>query len=733
MKRLSWLVAAIAIATMASSPVVADEKKSSVGKSIENFKLQDFRGKAWSLKDVDSKYVVVAFIGTECPLVKLYGPRLQEIANAYKSKGVAFVGIKPNSQDDITEIAAYDRRHKIDFPILKDLGNKVADQFGASRTPEVFVLDEKRIVRYQGRIDDQYGVGYIRDKAKAHDLKNALDAVVGGITVGTAYRQAVGCIIGRVRKANEKSKVTYSNQIARILQNRCVECHRKGEIAPFALTKYEEVKGWAEMIAEVVDEGRMPPWHADPKYGHFSNDRSLTKKEKELIFEWVKNGAPKGDPKNLPEPKKYVKGWQLPRQPDKVFTINSRPFKVQAQGSIRYQHFIVRTNFKEDKWVQAAQIVPGNRAVVHHILAFAIDPKLGRAAFRQFGEGAGGFLAGYVPGQRAYAFPKGMAKKIPAGATLVFQVHYTPVGTVQYDQSKIGFVFADPKTITHEVKTKNAVSRWFRIPPKDDNYKSTATSRSRFGKGTKLLGFMPHMHLRGKSFKYEAILPGGKKKTLLDVPHFDFNWQTSYRLTDPVSLPEGTRIYCTAHWDNSESNLNNPDPSATVRWGPQTWHEMMIGYFDVAIPVDQTKNAAAKKVKKNVPTPKAKAKVDERVKKFFAKLDKNGDGFIVRDETPKYLLKGFDRADLDRNGKVTLEELATVMAAARGGNPQKPAPMAVSDRVKKMFARLDKNKDGKIVRSEVGGFLARYFDAADADRNGEVTLQELNAALTKRR
>ncbi|MGF1580543.1 MAG: redoxin domain-containing protein [Gemmataceae bacterium] len=709
MKRLSWLVAATWFVAMTASPVVAEEKKSSVGKSIENFKLQDFRGKTWSLKDFDSRYVVVAFIGTECPLVKLYGPRLQEIANAYKSKGVTFVGINPNYQDDITEIAAYARRHKINFPILKDLGNKVADQFGASRTPEMFVLDEKRVVRYQGRIDDQYGVGYIRDKAKAHFLKNALDAVIAGKKVNVAHREAVGCIIGRLLPVNQNSKVTYTNQIARILQKRCVECHRKGEIAPFSLTKYEEVKGWAEMIAEVVDEGRMPPWHANPKYGHFSNDRSLTKQEKEQIFEWVKNGAPKGDPKDLPEPKKYVTGWQLPRKPDATFTINPRPFKVQAQGTVRYQHFLVRANFKEDKWVQAAQIVPGNRAVVHHILAFAVDPKNG---IRGLGEGAGGFLAGYVPGQRAYSFPKGMAKKIPAGWSIFFQVHYTPVGTVQYDQSKIGFVFADPKTITHEVKTRSAVGRRLNIPPNDDNYKKEATSRFRFEKGTLLLGFMPHMHLRGKSFKYEARIPGQEEpKTLLDVPNYDFNWQTSYRLAKPLSLPKGTQIHCTAHWDNSEWNLNNPDPSATIRWGQQTEDEMMIGYFDLAVPVGLTKNQTT-----------------QEVKKFFANLDKNGDGFIVRSETPKKLLNGFDRADLNKDNKVTLQELQTVMAGARPA----PAAQQVSDRTKQLFQRLDKNKDGKIVRSEVRGLLARAFDRADRDSNGEVTPEELEAALRRR-
>lgn len=636
---LSWALTSIATAAPGR-----------VGNKVDDFELRDYRGKTWRLSDFKDRVVVVAFLGTECPLVKLYGSRLAEIEREYRKRSVAFIGINSNVQDSITEIAAYARRYKIEFPILKDVGNRVAKAFGAARTPEIFVLDENRVVRYHGRIDDQYGVGYVRDEAKKHFLRDAIDALLDGKQVAIAHTEPVGCIIGRVHQAKKDSRVTYCNQIARILQNRCVECHRQGEIAPFALTSYDEVAGWAEMIAEVVEQGRMPPWHASPKYGHFANDRRLTQKEKDLIYEWVRNGAPRGNPADLPKPKQYVTGWQLPRKPDLVLNLREKPFRVPATGAVRYQYFIVDPGFKEDKWVTGAQLLPGNRAVVHHILAFAIGPDA-RQSLREVQGGAGGFLFGYVPGQRSYTFPPGMAKKIPAGSKLVFQVHYTPVGTVQYDQSKLGLLFAEPNEVQYEIHTRSAFNRFLLIRPNASKQRFEATSRP-LPEGALLLGFSPHMHLRGQAFRYEAVLPDGKRQILLDVPQYDFNWQTNYLLARPMALPAGTRIHCIAWYDNSEDNLNNPDPSKWVRWGDQTWDEMMIGYYHYALPV---KRSARKTPPQDTP---ARPRFNrEQLQKFFRTLDKNGDGKISRQETPALLRRRFDRADGNGDGYVTLPEL----------------------------------------------------------------------------
>jgi peroxiredoxin len=596
----------------------SDQAKSPLGRKVEDFSLKDYRGKPFSLADLkDRKLVVVAFVGVECPLAKLYAPRLKKLAEEFESKSVGFVAIDANCQDSVSEIAAYAKRHELAFPILKDLGNHVADQMGAVRTPEVFLLDGERIVRYWGRIDDQYGIGYVRDQAKRQDLRIAIEELLAGKPVSQPQIASAGCHIGRVPTPKADAKVTYANQIARLFQKRCVECHRAGEIGPFALTSYDEVVGWAETIAEVIREERMPPWHADPKHGKFLNDRRLTDEEKKLIAQWVDDGAPRGDLKQLPEPRTFTTGWQLPREPDAVVYMRERPYDVPATGAVRYQYFIADPGFKEDKWIKIAEVLPDNRAVVHHVLIFSSDGDLRRVA-----GGAGGFLVGYVPGLRPLAFPDGMAKRVPAGSKLIFQVHYTPNGSPQKDRTKVGFVFADPKEVKYEVMTISAVQRSISIPPQADNYQLEATSRGQSGE-VLLLGLMPHMHVRGKSFFYEAVYPNGGHETLLDVPHYDFNWQTSYRLADPKPLPAGTRMHCVAHYDNSENNPSNPNPKATVRWGDQTWNEMMIGYFDIAIAKDKT---AAEAKDTDVKIPAGGIDIPERFKALFQKYDKNSDG-----------------------------------------------------------------------------------------------------------
>jgi len=613
-------------------------ESSPVGTTVQNFTLKDYRGKSVSLADYsESKAVVLVFLGTECPLAKLYGPRLAELAATYEPQGVAFLGVNANVQDSITEIAAHARLHQIEFPVVKDLGNEVADAIGAVRTPEVFVLDEKRVVRYWGRIDDQYGVGFIREKPTRQDLQIALDELLAGKDISMPVATAVGCHIGRIQKPDPQATVTYSNQISRLLQKRCVECHREGEIAPFALTDYEEVVGWAETIAETVQQNRMPPWHASAEHGRFLNDRHLSKDEKQLIYDWVDAGAPEGDPKELPPSLEYQTGWQLPQKPDLVVNMRKAPFKVQAEGTVRYQYFVADADFKEDRWMKAAEVMPGNRAVVHHVLVFAKSP--GQRLNER------GFLAGYVPGLRARPLPDGMAKRIPAGSQLVFQVHYTPIGSEQLDMSKIGFLFVDREDVEYEVRTDSADTKNIRIAPHEENYQAEATSGS-VDVEVKLLSLMPHMHLRGKSFRYELIGTDGKRETLLDVPNYDFNWQTSYRLEEPLVIPPGAKLHCEATYDNSENNVWNPDPNQEVRWGPQTWDEMLFGYFDYAIKVGAMDD----------PIGYSPAQI-ATARGIIRQLDTSGDGQISRGETPRRFLKKFDELDRDENGQVTFLEL----------------------------------------------------------------------------
>lgn len=590
------LVASLLLASGLSAS--AEETESLIGRQIDGFELKDFRGETHQLSDyADSQLVVVAFLGTECPLAKLYGPRMQQLNEEFASQGVTFVAINSNRQDSITEMASHARIHNMEFPFLKDVGNHVADQFGATRTPQIFVLDEDRVIRYQGRIDGQYsfgaGVGYAAPKLQRRDLAEALEELLAGNDVSVAVTEAKGCLIGRVREVNSESEVTYSNQIARIFQDRCVQCHREGQIAPFSMTSYEEVAGWGEMIAEVVSENRMPPWHADPQHGAFSNDTRLSDDEQAMIFDWVANGCPEGDVANLPEPREYPESWMMPREPDQVIFFGDEAVSIKAEGVEAYRHYIVDPGFTEDKWVTWAECMPGNRQVVHHIIVFIRPPGIKSRSedpdIRGFG-----FLAGFAPGTRPVEFPAGMAKKIPAGSQLVFQMHYTPCGSPQEDLSSIGLIFTDPEEVTHQVATTATSNHAFAIPPGAFDHKVEATHK--FSRDTTLLSMFPHMHVRGKAFRYEATYPDGSHEVLLDVPHYDFNWQNSFILAEPKSIPKGTEIHCTAWYDNSTDNPNNPDPTEEVRWGPQTWHEMMIGWYDIAFPVAQADTITKKAV-----------------------------------------------------------------------------------------------------------------------------------------
>ncbi len=588
--RTAFLVL-VSFSLLAPSVWGADDISASIGRKISDFTLKDFRGQPHSLSDFkESKAVVVYFLGTECPLAKLYGPRLQKLADEMVDQKVSFIGISSNVQDSMTELAAHARRHQISFPILKDLENKIADRFGATRTPQVFVLDENRTVQYFGRIDAQFtfgaGVGLAQPQEQRHDLSLAVEELLAGKSVSVPTTQVRGCIIGRVLEPQVDSPVTYSNQIARIIQKNCVECHREGQIAPFAMTDYDEVAGWGEMIAEVVDEQRMPPWHANPEVGHFSNELRLTEKEKEDIYTWVDNGCPEGDRSELPVAKTFPEGWFLPRKPDDVFYLAEEPVDVKAEGIEPYRNYVVDPGFKEDKWVSLAECVPDNKSVVHHIIVF-IRPKDEERRSKDPDVRGMRFLAGFAPGTRPMETPQGWAKKIPANSELVFQMHYTPIGTPQTDRSYIGLIYMDEKDVTHQLSTNGATNDKFEIPANDSNYK--VESSRPIGHDSVMLSLYPHMHMRGKSFSYQLIYPNGTSIDLLDVPGYDFNWQYSYVFEKPLEIPQGSKLHCTAYFDNSEDNLANPDSTKPVFWGDQTWEEMMIGWYDLGYTVEVAK------------------------------------------------------------------------------------------------------------------------------------------------
>lgn len=554
---------------VASVPAAAEKK-------IANFSGTDPRtGKTVTRADFkDRKAVVVVFLGTECPINNQFIPRLVEFQNEFGKQGVQVLGINANLQDTPDRVVSHAKKFEINFPVLKDTGSAAADQFGAQRTPEAFVLDASGVVRYQGRIDDQFGIGFKRAKPTRNDLKEAIVEVLAGKSVTQATTEVAGCLIARTPKPAAAGTITYTKHVARIIQNNCQECHRPGQIGPFALQSYDDAVAWAANLREVVAERRMPPWFADPAIGKFANDRSLSKEDRETLLAWVDQGCPKGEAVELPPAKTFVDGWVIGK-PDAVFYM-PESFEVPAdtpKGGVPYKYYTVETNFKEDRWISAAEARGGANEVVHHIIVFIVPPGQG------FNPNMPGtrVLCGTAPGDMPFRAPYGMAKKLPAGSKLVFQMHYTPNGKKQTDRSYVGLMFAR-EPIERQIMTMPIGNPAFRIPPGDDNHE--VKSQFAFKEDARILGFMPHMHLRGKDFKYEIELPDKTRETLLSVPRYNFNWQSGYALAQHRKVPAGTRLLCTAHFDNSAKNPNNPDPSVAVRWGEQTWEEMMIGWTD---------------------------------------------------------------------------------------------------------------------------------------------------------
>jgi peroxiredoxin len=567
MRLLNWILLLAILALFLPLAVnAAEDRVADMGK----LELRDCYGKPHPLNELTkSKVVVVAFLGTECPLAKLYGPKLQSLSEQFREDGVTFVGVCSNVQDSLTEVQGYANRAGITFPVLMDNDQQLADLLKARRTPEVFVLDQGQAIRYQGRIDDQYGISVARKTATREDLAEAIRGVLKGESPAVTSVPSIGCVIGRRNRVKPHGDITFTKHIAPIMNGRCVECHRSGEIAPFPLTSFEDTIGWEATIAEVIQEGRMPPWNANPEFGHFKNDARLSAEEKQLILTWIENGCPKGNDSDLPPQPKFVTGWRMP-EPDLVIYSREEPFTVPATGVVNYQYIPVDPGFTEDKYVIAAEARPGNPAVVHHIIAFLMLPG-------QKDVSLGKMLIGYAPGTSPLIFPEGSAMRVPAGSKILFELHYTPNGTEQTDRSYIGLKLTDAASVKNEVVGLEAIYEKLRIPPGDDNY--TVTANERFSEDVTLLSLTPHMHLRGKAFRYDATYPDGTVETLLDVPKYDFNWQLRYEFAEPKRIPKGTVVKCTASFDNSVRNPNNPDATKQVTWGQQSWDEMMIGFF----------------------------------------------------------------------------------------------------------------------------------------------------------
>jgi hypothetical protein len=579
MRLIAFLLTAAVVSAVAAderaepvrqAPRVLKPADAGVGRLVPDVAFTDVTGKAGKLSDFKGhELLVVAPTNASCPVGKKYAPTLARLEKEYSARGVGFLFVNPTATDK-PDAAAFAGRY------VHDVGHELTAALGARTTTEVFVLDAARTVVYRGAIDDQFGLGYSLDAPRNNYLAAALDDALAGRVPVVAATTAPGCELV-LDSLMPRTPLTYRARIERIVQNNCVECHRAGGVAPFELTTYEHVAAHKGMIRKVVERGTMPPWFAAPpargEHSPWANDRSLGESDKADLLAWLSGDLKKGDPADAPLPRTYADGWLI-GTPDAVLQI-PKPIAVKAQGTMAYQHVSVETDFDEDRWVKALEVRPTAREVVHHVLVFAVPRGMPRAV----GE-AQGFFAAYVPGNSTLLYPEGYAKKLPKGWTLWFQIHYTPNGTATTDQTRLGLVFAKEKP-HHEVRVIGIANRGFTIPPGADNHKVEARIPVPFD--ARAIAFMPHAHLRGKAARYDAKFPDGTTKPLLEVPHYDFNWQLVYRPAEPVRVPRGGSIVYTAWYDNSDKNPANPDSTKPVRWGRQTEDEMHIGYLEYVI------------------------------------------------------------------------------------------------------------------------------------------------------
>lgn len=568
-------------------PAAARLDRDRLNEMIPNLEVEDVDGRAARLADLMGREgLVIVVRDADCPVSKRYGPRLARLEAAYAGQGLPFVFLNPTRHNTREQMVEEARAFGFQGRYLRDPQGRLAQALGARTTTEVFVLDTKRTLLYRGAVDDQYGIDYTKTEAARPFLAAALDDLLAGRRIHTPATPAPGCAL-ELPPAPWRSveRVTYHRQVSRIVQAHCLECHHDGGAGPFPLDTYEAVAGRSETIRQAIRDGFMPPWFAAPGTGPWVNDTSLSLRERRTLFRWLDARMPPGDPADSPVARKGETGWTI-GTPDAVIGL-PEPQEVPAEGFLEYRYVEVDLDHSENRWVQAVQILPGARANVHHVLVF-LEPR-GRGTIETLRDRlvAGGasprshralesHFAAYGPGAGGYVFPPGTAKRLPAKIRLLIQIHYVTTGVPAVDRTRLGIVFAKEPP-RYELQTASAFNRDFAIPPGAPNHEVSASYE--FQDHGQVLSFTPHMHLRGKAFRYELVTPAGVRTLLLDIPRYGFNWQLTYELARPIRVVPEARLVATGWFDNSADNPANPDPTRTVVFGMQSTAEMMIGYF----------------------------------------------------------------------------------------------------------------------------------------------------------
>ena len=635
-----------------------------VGRFVSDIHLKDLLGTERELSSYkDKKFVVVAMTSTSCPLSRKYLPTLAELVQTYSPKAVQFIAVNCVPTDKAVDMQAAAKTLGDSALYIHDVDEVISQHVGALTTTDVLVLDAARTVVYHGAIDDQYGIGYALDAPRQRFLASALDLLLDEKLPGIAATAAPGCSL-EVERQKETTSITYHNRISRIIQQNCLECHRSSGVGPFPLGTYADVVGHAPMISQVVERKTMPPWFAENTTpGHqsvWANDRSLSESDRTDLLAWLASSRVEGDSSQSPLARRFADDWTI-GTPDLVVQL-PEPVRIKATGTMPYKFVIAETTLEEDKWVQGYEIVPTDRSVVHHVIVNVHQKGAERIRDRE--EGIGGYWAAYVPGNSGQLYPNGFARKLPAGATVSFQIHYTPNGVATQDQLKMGLVFAKSEP-QYVITTIPLADSDLNIPPGVADHVESISRP--VANDTHVMAYMAHMHVRGKSFNFELTTPDGKKETLLDIPRYDFNWQLRYEYGEPRVIPAGSRVKVTAVFDNSENNPANPDPKKTVHWGQQTFDEMMIGYVETYAPVGEERPAMV------APGGSGEA--------MFNLLDVDGDEMLSRNEVmravdrvprlkdnPRILERLFDRIDSDGDeklGKAEFDRLREALGVRR--------------------------------------------------------------------
>ena len=532
--------------------------------------------------------MVVVFYSSECPISNAYSPALNRLAGEFPGDRVKLIGLCVDPDLTDAEVRTHAKDFDLKFPVARDREGTVARRLGATLTPEAFVIDARSRVRYQGRIDDQFAARQKRNaNPVTNELRDAVRAVLDGKEVPAAFVPSVGCPLPEPPR--ESLKPTYTRDVAVILQKHCQECHRPGEVGPFSLETYEQARKRAADIADVVEDRRMPPWKAAPQFSpKFKHDRSLSDADIAVLSVWAENGAPEGDPADLPAPAKFADDWKL-GTPDLVLEMRE-PFDVNASGDDIYRCFVIPTNLPDDVYLEAVEYLPGNRRVVHHILAYTdvtgaarkrdeADAGPGYSCFSGPGVQVQGELGGWAPGNQANRLPEGVGRLLPRKADVIVQVHYHPDGKPETDRTRVGLHFAR-RPVKQILHTAAAVNADLVLPAGQSNIEVKADWTVPVD--VEAIGVTPHMHLLGRDITMSVTFPDGRTEELVKVPDWDFRWQYTYYFERPVDLPKGTVLKVVSHYDNSERNPRNPThPPKTVRWGEATTDEMCIGFVNI--------------------------------------------------------------------------------------------------------------------------------------------------------